>query len=688
MEVSKAVRAAVSRRQFIHGSGITLASLALAHARAAVFPGAGWGTSGVSSAGFYPLSHSYKALDMRIVYPRPDGETNSYAAHHYAYWNGTTGIQYRRRVGVSFGRFPYVYELMSGPPGMTIGATIWNAAWNCSPRAAAQAGYGVVSWTPTAANVGSGGPWTVTVRVYDQNYQSDGTSYVDVTWTLNLAGDYNGTSKTGFLFVDSTNGNDANAGGLATPLKTLQGAYGASYGTTQNPQALCVLRGSATSYVPPAYTDNTYTAGKNWFQWNPTTKPCGILVYPGESITIDWTGTQTTPYQSAYTSVGAGDDAFFQDILLNGYLNDGATGNIRGFDLASNRVTFDNVQWTNSGYGFSAASNATLFFLNSSDAAPKSYVFITGCLDSGRQSGTPGNNYGFNSCYGHNDVLVEFNELYAPSSSMDGAIYFKDGTEYGCQRGNFTSVTSTAHIHSVGQSFNDHPTNDCEFCFNTVLSVGGANQWLPQTGGFTWGSVWTYRNNFANSTLKSSQTSYNLMGPTINSATPSTGSGSLAAGTYYYQGTTLGVTGESTHADGNGNNEHSATLSATGEITLSLTPAPDGSNIRIYRGATSGGENQYVTIAANSTTFVDDGTLSWTSATPPGSSTAVSADRFTVDSNAFQSSTAIPTGAIITDDGNNAVVASGMLDTTTGLLTSAYKTSNPSAYGMLGAEIA
>jgi hypothetical protein len=63
-----------------------------------------------------------------------------------------------------------------------------------------------------------------------------------------------------------------------------------------------------------------------------------------------------------------------------------------------------------------------------------------------------------------------------------------------------------------------------------------------------------------------------------------------------------------------------------------------------------------------------------------------------VDSNVAQGSNVVlPTAGTdgVTTDGLNIFsTATGVLDLTTGLLTSTYKTAHPSAYGTVGAEIA
>ena len=67
--------------------------------------------------GLYPAGSWVPAKQAMIqVYPRPDTETNTWARHRWAYYDGTNAVQYRIPLGVSFGAFPYVYQLLLGPP--------------------------------------------------------------------------------------------------------------------------------------------------------------------------------------------------------------------------------------------------------------------------------------------------------------------------------------------------------------------------------------------------------------------------------------------------------------------------------------------------------------------------------------------------------------------------------------------
>src|SRR5580692_1397802 len=110
----------VNRRQVIKSAAAAATVLAMPR----------YAFAASSFSGFYPAGSWMPAKQPMIqVYPRPDSETNTWARHRWAYYDGAHAVQYKIPLGVSFGAFPYVYELLSGPPGMTIGATYWNPTW-------------------------------------------------------------------------------------------------------------------------------------------------------------------------------------------------------------------------------------------------------------------------------------------------------------------------------------------------------------------------------------------------------------------------------------------------------------------------------------------------------------------------------------------------------------------------------
>ena len=208
---------------------------------------------------------------MRLVYPRPDSETNSYARHHRAYYDGTNAVEYDICIGVTFGAFPYVFELQSGPPGMTIEATTWNTAWGPGLDAH-NGGYGRIKWTPSAAIAppATYPPATPNVKILVTDQQHNTLTIEFSVWTegaYSATGGANG-GPGGFIFVDNVSGNDTNAGTIAAPLASLGNTGGIVTGlsiTTQPGGTLtdgvynCV--GLTSTTTPKVFADVTVSGG-------------------------------------------------------------------------------------------------------------------------------------------------------------------------------------------------------------------------------------------------------------------------------------------------------------------------------------------------------------------------------------------------------------------------------------------
>ena len=100
--------------------------------------------------------------------------------------------------------------------------------------------------------------------------------------------------------------------------------------------------------------------------------------------------------------------------------------------------------------------------------------------------------------------------------------------------------------------------------------------------------------------------------PTIATAS----GGSLAAATYYYKVTNTNLVGETLPST-----EASQVTSASGKNTLTLTPDASATSQKIYRSTTSGAEVYLATVGGAVTSFVDDGSLTPGTATPPVANT-------------------------------------------------------------------
>lgn len=130
-----------------------------------------------------------------LTYPRPDSETVVTARHKVNY----TGQNYRIPVLVDGGAWPFYYELLAFPTGMTIGSQLTTSG----SELIAGPDYGIINYPNAVA-----GTYTVTVRVTDQN----GT-VMTVTWQLVVG-------TTDWIFLDPAAGTNG-TGTLASPYNTL-----------------------------------------------------------------------------------------------------------------------------------------------------------------------------------------------------------------------------------------------------------------------------------------------------------------------------------------------------------------------------------------------------------------------------------------------------------------------------------
>ena len=204
-----------------------------------------------------------RKFDAVIVHPRPTAETAVYEQHKNAY----PGIAWSTRVLVFGGAYPFRFELVTAPAGMTIGATLIASG----DVLVEPANYGKLEWAnPTT------GDHTITVRVYDQDYGRgvSPSSYVEVTWTLTVG-------TTNWVFIDPVTGNNANAGTLAAPFAdTTPFITGSTYANK------CVMLRAGTMTLVGMGGGN-YTANAS--------APKVFVGYPGETAQIYFTSGYFNP---------------------------------------------------------------------------------------------------------------------------------------------------------------------------------------------------------------------------------------------------------------------------------------------------------------------------------------------------------------------------------------------------------
>lgn len=361
------------------------------------------------------------------------------------------------------------------------------------------------------------------------------------------------------------------------------------------------------------------------------------------------------------------------DLYVEGITFDGYTAGAGDYHLffllgspggaATNaRMKFDNNKWTNSGWGAVGKDNAAMFTSNGIPT-PKQYLSIDYNEEDGRQSGSPGNNFGLYDLYAYQYVHAQGNFENSPSSNFDEVAMFKSDIQYSENRENYADINGASYAVSYLQN-QDNFTEDDESDYNLLLNVGQIA--LPITNKFSWGNLWAYRNTILtnNKGLWSVSPTYNLEGPAQNNLSATTGT--LADGQYWVKITSCGVTscavgGESDGWNGitGASNEKNITLATggAGGIVISwsdLAQAPGGYGVYISPvNGGAGSENVRFYVAAGTTSFTYTGQAG-TAATPPSSSTAVSAARFEWDSNIAQTSSAFspipPQGAATTYD--------------------------------------
>jgi hypothetical protein len=195
-------------------------------------------------------------MPMYLVFPRVDAETDTYARQKFAH----TGMDYRIPIGIQGGAWPFGYEVISGPTGLTVGENYGDAD------------YGVVNWPAASVASAGAGPHSVTVRVTDQ----DG-SIVEAVWAIAV-------DDSQFVFLDSTTGTSG-VGTIGDPLKLFTDWYEGSLTYTTYQDKIAVSRAGTYTVTGEGTAGN----GNN-VDYQPAFKTRSIIGYPGETATLDHGG--------------------------------------------------------------------------------------------------------------------------------------------------------------------------------------------------------------------------------------------------------------------------------------------------------------------------------------------------------------------------------------------------------------
>jgi hypothetical protein len=360
---------------------------------------------------------------LEIIQPQPNLDTRN------RFYKAYPGLEYNVRLAVIGGDYPYRYELVSGPSGMSID------------------GRGEITWpNPTEAS----SAYPVSVRVTD----SAGTAR-SVDWTITV-------TTSGFLFVDAVKGTPASQGGTGTmsnPWKSLKDVYG---GDTYNDKhsahhsgAFVYWRGG--TYLMDAYVEDCPSECRVPLINN--YKPQVWLAYPGERPVFKM---NTPSGGDAYiTYYSGGDNAYLDGLEFD------LTNNARGKGVVfggGRNVTFRRNVSHGIRKGWNGGNN--------------SLVFIT---NSGTRYSVQ-DNVGYNVNLGYwllgyhaSRVLVENNRLYNIGYEGDShPIGPKQATQMWFIRGNhFHDNPRNSFNLLYGTSGGGVQSGDIEVSFNLVTRGGG-----------------------------------------------------------------------------------------------------------------------------------------------------------------------------------------------------------------------
>ncbi|WP_164743937.1 putative Ig domain-containing protein [Saccharospirillum alexandrii] len=198
-----------------------------------------------------PITGVAGNLPFEIVQPQEGLDTNS------RFYKAYPGLEYRVRLAVMGGSYPYAYELQENPDGMTINRL------------------GEIVWPEPSARTN---PYAISVLVTDTEGLTE-----EVSWQVTV-------TKAGFFFVDAENGRSTSSGGRGTlenPWRSMGDVYGdGGKFQANNPDGFVYWRNGEYS-LEGEFEDCNSSEGCR-LAWYAGKKPSVWLAYPGERPTINF----------------------------------------------------------------------------------------------------------------------------------------------------------------------------------------------------------------------------------------------------------------------------------------------------------------------------------------------------------------------------------------------------------------
>lgn len=418
----------------------------------------GGGSSYQLASGHYEAQY----MPLLAVFPRPDAETGTYAGgtinakNRYAYYDGTNSITQSFAVKVQGGSWPHWFELITAPAGCSIGNSLNKDS------------HGVFTFTPTAA-ISTASPATVTVRVHGQ----DGNT-LDITWTVATS-----SSTNDFLFLNASSGSDAASGAIGSPKQTLGAMWGTTTAGTTFPYRQVYMRGG--SYASVSHSDSGLTGAARLQSGK---KPLVYQSYPGETVTIDWSGGEC---------IVDGSDFYFGGSPGNQLTITGSstaaleTHNFWGYTV--DRVNF---QWiTFSGFIARVAgveTNSTP--IHTSSGTRRNYWGHHGVLETGRVNGDNGNDMGIHCHFCLDKSVTDWCSFIG--AATNGPTY-KDSTSYISMRSSYCERTQNPASDNNYKNFDIIGQTQADHCEITYCTGKGGAIIINDHGDATNDSMWVAR---------------------------------------------------------------------------------------------------------------------------------------------------------------------------------------------------
>lgn len=380
----------------------------------------------------FPIRPEYlmsaEKMAMRLISPRPDGETQAHARQKWAHPN----MPYEVCVAVQGGNWPFKYELLAAPAGATVGQY-----YNKDEKGLINE-YGNVLWTPSV----SSGTFTFTVRITDSSIPA--TTF-DVTWNVTV-------DATKFVFIQDGYAG-TKVGTITQPLEDWSDWYQNDVTDASHLGKIIVFRQG--TYTLVGDTDN---GNPNAFL-NSSTKSGQLIGFPGEVATLDCTSGKVQTNSAMH-------DIYVSHLRFINARNDVANAHYFYLTNKCDRSTFFKCHFDGMSYGTVGTDNTgPIFYTDLNDGVHHQYAAIRDNLFEGINTHSP------NGGNGH----------YWDAYQMD----------YLLAEGNVSkdSYTTYGHWAKVTSSFitirNNDAFDNCQGA-GAVLGQGSASDVVPNNHEVCW----------------------------------------------------------------------------------------------------------------------------------------------------------------------------------------------------------